>query len=50
MTWLQTSYLDGLVGLAGSTDVMTKGAAVDRAILLELVKTNLRNKALREFV
>ena len=44
------SYLDGLVGLAGPTDVMTKDAAVDRAILLELVKTNLEKKTLRDFV
>ena len=52
LAWKPISYLDALelVGLARSTDVMTKDAAVDRAILLELVKTNLRNKTLRDFV
>ena len=44
----QRSDLD--VDLADSTDVVTHGAAVDRAVLLELIKTNLGNKALREFV
>ena len=50
MTWKQSSYLDGVVGLAGSTDVMTSEAAVDWAILLEPFKANLGNKTLREFV
>ena len=44
------SYLDGLVSLAGSTDVMTVDTAVDPQILLVLDKTNLRNKTFREFV
>ena len=44
----RSSYLD--FGLTGSTDVVSNRAAVDRAVLLELIKTNLRNKALRELV
>ena len=44
----QRSYLD--VDLAVSTDVVTHRAAVDRPVLLELIETNLGNKALREFV
>ena len=42
------SYLD--LDLADSTDVMTHGAAVDRTVLMELIETNLGNKALRDFV
>ena len=50
MTWKPGSYLDSLVGLAGSTDVMTKDTTVDPVILLELFKANLGNKTLRESV
>ena len=42
---MQISYFDVVVGLAGSTDVMTKDAAVDREILLELINTHLGKKA-----
>ena len=50
LAWRAISHLDGISGLAGSTDVMTKDAAVDRTILLELDNTNLGNETLREFV
>ena len=46
LVWKSTSYLDSLVGLAGSTEMMTSQAAEDRKILLEPFKTNLTNKTL----
>ena len=47
MAWKDISYLDGVVGLTGSTDVVSSHAAEDRTILLEQVKTNLGNKTLK---
>ena len=47
LAWTPLSYLD--TWFAGVTDVMTSETAVDGAIFLELDKTNLRNKTLRDF-
>ena len=46
LVWKSMSHLDGLVGLAFSTEMMSSQTAEDGLVLLELLKTNLANKRL----